>query len=456
MNVYFFAAIFIAAIVIIAWTTGYGNDAVSVVASATGMAIEHDKLGWMDDEPLTAADTARIAQISGQGYGDNLSVIRSVQAGSRSAVIRRDFELLRQDRRRAHAAYPDVKEDDLYTGTWLQVDFSARVPDSFCNSGNSNGTQGADGKWYLDGGCYVSVVKAEYTKRADAATTKRVLAELRDSSRQKNLAHIKKWGYDTWWSGTGGSGAVYCYPDPLPSNEEADDLHVAGQCIIILDGKTKYQFPFDAADWVNPPYWSDGLTKLAESKGAKPVAYTPAPSKPWKMRDGALAHGQTCPPGRLCWSHWNSDKDTYDNEDIGPDTPRSWVLDTVLEIPMGYVPAPGNGELRSETGKPWYLVATYYGFAAQVSGGWDEDECKAAMPKLQTSQSFGMQGQDPEQLNRGNLREARCTQIAPDTGTLILKDKTLPVQPQVAREPETPCTQGMTLMPGQSCVAGLR
>lgn len=453
MNAYFFAAVVVMAIVIIAWATGYGNDAVSVVASATGMTIEHDKLGWMDDEPLTGADTARIAQISGQGYSDNLNVIRSMHAGGRSAITRRDFELLRQDRRRARAAYPDVKEDELYVGTWLQIDFSARIPDSFCNSGNSNGTQGADGKWYLDGGCYVSVVRAEFSKRADAATTKKVLAELKNGQRQKRLSHIQRWGYSTWSSGTGGSMSVNCYPDPLPSNEEADDTHVAGQCVAILDAKTKYVFPFVATDWLDPPYSQEALAKFAESKGAKPLAYTASPPKPWKIKDGLLARGQIGKPGRLYESMFNWNTDDYDNTDIGPADPASWILERPFGI--AYLPAPDNGERHSTPGKPWYLIATYYGFAPQVSGGWDENECKAQMPKLQTGFSWGMQGQDPEELNRGNLKEARCTQIAPTTGALILKDKTLPVQPQITRESETPCTQGMTLMPGQSCVAGL-
>jgi hypothetical protein len=207
-----------------------------------------------------------------------------------------------------------VKPDDLLSGAWFAVDLADRVPDSFCSSGNSDSTQGADGKWYLYGRCYLSVVRAAYRKRADAATTKRVLAELRDGTRQRRLAHLRRWGYDTWWGGTGGSASVHCYPDPLPSDQEADDRHVAGQCVVVLDEKIKYVFPFVATDWLSPPFDKAGLAKLAESKGALAADYTAPAAKPWTVKDGLLARGQTCPPGRLCWSSFNWDKDDYDNK----------------------------------------------------------------------------------------------------------------------------------------------
>lgn len=410
-----------------------------------------DKLGWLDDAELSDGDRARIASLSGGGYGDNLGVIRSIQAGSRGAVTPRDFELLRQDRRRAQAAYPDVALDDLYTGAWLSVDLSAKIPDKFCTSGNSNGTQGRDGKWYLDGGCYVSAVKAEYTKREDAATTKRALAELGDTKRQKRISRIKKWGYSTSWSGTGGSGRVDCNPDPLPSNQEASDTIIAGKCVLILDSD-RYEFAFDPGDWIDPPYGREGLEKLATAKGASKTAYVLAPAKPWVRKDGLLAHGETGAPGRLYWSQWNGDG--YDNKDIGPSDPASWVIEQPFGI--AYLPAPGNGEQRSDPSKPWYIVITYYGYSPQCSGGWTEQEAKDALPKFVTGHSFGMQGQDQEEMNRGNLREARATQIAP-TGALMLADRSQPVAPQKTGDRNSvPYHQGMTLMPGQSTSFGIR
>lgn len=415
-----------------------------VVASAS-----YAKLGWMDDAELSDADRSRIAKITGRGVDSNLSAIRIMQSGYSSGIGRRDFELLRQDRRRAKAAYPDVSDDDLYTATWLTVSLSDRVPSDFCTSGNSDGTQGADGKWYLDGGCYIGIVNPKYTKRADAATTKRVLAELKDENRQKEIRRIQKWGYSTWWSGTDGNGTVSCYPDPLPSDQVEGDLIVPGKCFVILND-TKYVFAFVASDWVTPPYYDD-LRKLALSRDAEVSKYIPAPSKPWVMKDGMLATGEKCPEGRLCWSKWNGDG--YDNHDIGPSNPASWVLGS---FGLGYNPAPDNGEKLSENDRPWYVVASYWGYQTQTSGGWTEKEAKDALPKLVTEQVFGMQGQSPEQVNRGNLREARATQIKPEN-VLMLVDKSLPSAP--AKAPDlnmVPYYPGMTLMPGQSTSVGGR
>jgi hypothetical protein len=452
---YIIFGIFGAAALVLLIISGFGHDAVSIATDKMGITMQHEKLGWMDDAELTASDRQRIAAITGTSQDSNLSVIRSIQSGSRGHITRNDFELLRQDRRRARASYPDVRDDDLMQSGWFNVGMSDRVPMDFCSSHNSNGTQGADGKWYLDGGCYLSFVKAKYTERADAATTKRVLAEIKDGERQKRVAHIRRWGYYTSSSGTGGSITVCAYPDPLPLNEEADDMHIAGKAIIVIDGKDRYEFAFDASDWINPPFWGAELEKLAQSKGAVRTDYVKPPSKPWVVKDGLLARGQTGAPGRLYQSMWNAEKDDYDDTDIGPDRPASWVL----EHPFGlaYLPAPDNGERVSEPGKPWYVVASYYGFTPQVSGGWTEQEAKDLLPKLQTGQSWGMQGQDHAQLNQGNLREARATQITPGPGMLVLVDRSLPVQPQKTRDPHyVSYSPGMTLGPGQSTSIGIR
>jgi hypothetical protein len=273
---------------------------------------------------------------------------------------------------------------------------------------------------------------------------------LADSERQNKLARITKWGYSYSWSGTGGSASIKAYPDPLPSDKEADDRHVAGQAVVIIDEKTKYQFPFVATDWIDPPGDKGGLIHLAKKRGAAAAGYTAPPQKPWVIKDGLLAHGERCPDGRLCWSLWNGDG--YDNKDIGPSDPASWVLEQPFGI--AYLPAPDNGEQRSDQHKPWYVVVTYYGSAPQISGGWTEKEAKEALPGFQTGHSLGMMGQDPEELNRGNLREARATQTPPADG-IRLVDRTLPIRPTKSVDTSyVPYSPGMTLGPGQSTSIG--
>lgn len=414
--------------------TGLGRDVVSTMAAKAGIGLPEDELGWMDDVELNASDLKRIAEITGQGHGSNLSVIRSMQAGARGSLTRRDFELLRQDRRRARAAYPDVAEDQLIAGRWFSVALSDRVPGRFCTSGNSNGTKGSDGKWYLDGGCLLAVVNPQYDRRADAATTKKVLAELKDGKRQKRLAHVRRWGYGSMSSGSGGIGGaessvlVEANPDPLPTNKEPGGAHIAGKAVILLDGRDRYEFPFDAADWIDPPYSREALVAFAVSKGAVRTENVREPEKPWIVRDGMLARGQSMAPGRLGRSRWNAEKDDFDNIDIGPDAPASWVLDGVFG--MSYVPAPDNGERRSEPDKPWYVVITYYGYPTTASGGWTEKDAKAALVDFVTGRTYSSANEDFETLNRGNLKEARATQIPPGPDVQLLVDRGRPIRPK--------------------------
>lgn len=407
---------------------------------------EPDKLGWMDDLPLTDRDRKRIAIVSRSGRPNNIDVIRRIQSGERGSITRRDFELIRQDRRRARAAYPEVSEDDLYIDTWLSIDASAKIPASFCTSGNSQGTK-IDGKQYLDGGCLVSTVSPGYTERADAGATKRVLGYLKEAKNSARFEHVSKWGYFSSWGGSCGSGRIGCYPDPLPSNVEESDLVAPGKCVVVMDG-SKYTFPFIAADWIDPPF-GDDIKKLALSRQAEVTPYVPVPEKPWIIKDGSLALGEVFKPGRLGSSMWNGDG--YDNADIGPADPTSWVTNGIFGIALSYIPAPDNGEQRSVPGQPWYLVITYYGSIPQVSGGWTEEEAKTLLPKFSTGRSYGMMGQNDEELNAGNLKEARCTQIEPKGHFLFLKDLAMPIRPSKPSTVENRYVQGGILMPGQSC-----
>lgn len=237
----------------ILFITGMAHDAISVVAQTAGVSLPDDKLGWMDNAALSEGDRRRIAEISGQTYGDNLGVIRAIQSGSRGGVTRRDFELLRQDRRRAQAAYPDVDPEKLFTSGWFNVDFSARIPDSFCTSGNSNGTQGKDGKWYLDGGCYLSYVSPKYQNRTEGPAATAYLKALRERKTAERIEKLRTDGTFFSMGGTGGSLSVTCNPTKGCIVTQADEWARKGK---------RYAFPFVAEEWEPMPWQMSAIEKL--------------------------------------------------------------------------------------------------------------------------------------------------------------------------------------------------
>jgi hypothetical protein len=251
------------------WFTGLGHDVVSIGAKTLGIPIE-EKLGWMDDKPLTASDRKRIETITGQSVDSNETVIRGIQGGLRGGLTRRDFELLRQDARRAIAAYPDVKSDDLFAGGWFQVDLSDRVPSEFCRSMNSNSTIVA-GKDYLDGGCYHSFVRSKYPNRADAAATKAFFVVLKEKQRAERLADLRKNGPLVWWGGSGGAMKVHL--------DKKTGMVVAVRAQEWATTAKQWTFPFVPEEWVDVNV-SDvaDLKKLPSFAHATETEITVAPS----------------------------------------------------------------------------------------------------------------------------------------------------------------------------------
>ncbi|MBV9863312.1 MAG: hypothetical protein JO267_14325 [Alphaproteobacteria bacterium] len=239
------------------------NEAPAPISSALDHVSEKvglrdpDKLGWMDDQPYTEADRQRVAQITGVSYPEgtmgqegsdgHLRVIREIQAGVQSDLTRRDFELLRQDRRRAMAAYPDVSTDDLVIGRWFQVDPSARIPMSW-GGPNADGTKIGE-EWYLDGGTYLSVVAPQYPNRASAEETKAFFADLKSKRLRERLARTSvSWAR----GGSGGQLSVDCKD---------------GQCVVIQADEWsrtghKYTFPFVAAEWSADPGTMEDIKAL--------------------------------------------------------------------------------------------------------------------------------------------------------------------------------------------------
>lgn len=219
----------------IGWNSGAADNVVARLIEP-----QHDKLGWMDGAEFTDADRQRVAQIAGRGFNSQEGWIGSMQSGVSSGITRRDVELLRQDRRRSRAAYPDVKE--LTQGAWLTADLSARIPMDW-GGGNSNGTQGKDGKWYLDGGFYVGVVRSQYPNRATAAETIAYFAELKLKERIAKIARLTEDGPMVAWGGTGGSMSVrYDKATNLVTIERAKEWASTAQ---------RWTMPFVVDEWVD-------------------------------------------------------------------------------------------------------------------------------------------------------------------------------------------------------------
>lgn len=240
------------------YIVGVGAMLITAIAAAfilpSALAMQPSKLGWMEDMPFSDSDRARLAALSGQGFDSNLSSIRAMQGGFSGDLTRRDFELLRQDRRRARAAYPNVDQDKLFNDAWFNVPLSSKVPDSFCTSGNSNGTQGDDGKWYLDGGCYMATVRPEFTKRASPEETKAFFVALKAKETADTIKRLQTDGYMFSAGGSGGSLSVDCTSAKGCVVTQADEWASKGH---------EYRFPYVPEEWASQPFDMDAIRKVS-------------------------------------------------------------------------------------------------------------------------------------------------------------------------------------------------
>lgn len=211
-----------------------------------GLDLHPKTLGWMDEtKAFSDADRKRLAEIAGQVHVDSVDSIRAIQSGERARLTRRDFELLRQDRRRAIAAYPDLPLADLLEPGWLNVSYRDHVPVAFCSSGNFSSTAEKDGgPAYLDGPCYMETVKASYTDRTDGPTANRVLAELRSRTAEERTRERAENGYHLAVVGSGGSLSMNCEP--------------GGKCVVTRAAEwskraTRWTFDYVPSEWTGDP-----------------------------------------------------------------------------------------------------------------------------------------------------------------------------------------------------------
>jgi len=197
--------------------------------------------GYLDETELTAADWKRLEEIGNGGTSSNQGIITSLMGGEHLTIMQRDFELLRQNVRRARAAYPDVTEEDLSEGRWIGIDVDAGIPVKLCRSHNANATR-INGEWVLDGGCYISTIKPDFPKRATVEETHRFFQALDEQYRKERTASLKEHGPLAAMSGSSGSYSV--------------TLHKETNEVVIEKAKewaetgSRWTFPFVIDEWI--------------------------------------------------------------------------------------------------------------------------------------------------------------------------------------------------------------
>lgn len=232
---------------IIAAVNGFG-DRPQKRGGAAPMTVGHaqDKLGWLDAAEFTDEMRARIARVTGAAYTSNEAVVRPYLRRD-TIITARDFELLRQDRRRARAAYPDVLADDLFVDGWLSVRLDERVPQDFCTGGNFNSSTMPDGRDYLDGGCLVAWVSGRYSKRATPAEVVAYFAAKKEKETAAELAELEASGPYAMMFGTGGSLTV--------TLDKATGRVIVTTADEGSTSATRWSIPFVAREWVGvDPY----------------------------------------------------------------------------------------------------------------------------------------------------------------------------------------------------------
>jgi hypothetical protein len=275
----------VAAGALLSVAVGYSGIIPDQLRSWRWVDAEPAEPGYLDNAPLTEADRHRLSEIATllhPEHGGDLTVIRAIQAGHRSTLTRRDFELLHQDIRRARAAYPDVDPDKLLLGGWAQVDLSARIPMSASRSLNASGSRGGDGVWYLDGPVYKSYVAPEYPERASPEETARFHAALRERWRGVQLART-----EVRWSSVGSKErlTVNCWEAECSVTHAEEPT---GQ-------EHSWTFPFVAAEWVDDPRTLPEIRALPSFAGATERIIDRARPGVVEFRKTAPATGDSVP-----------------------------------------------------------------------------------------------------------------------------------------------------------------
>lgn len=199
---------------------------------------------------IVQSDDARLRQISGSGMADD-SLATIFQAVK---LNRHDVKILRRDRRRARAAYPDLTPDQLLESRWFAFDEADRVPsDGYFNSHGI--VDKATGKAYLES-AYESFVKPQYPNRASDEETDAFFVALKAKQKDERRTRFEKDGTFASMGGSGGSFSFDCTP--------------GGNCVVRRAAEwantgDKWTFPFVIDEWVEHDPWGFDQIKALPS-----------------------------------------------------------------------------------------------------------------------------------------------------------------------------------------------
>lgn len=201
-----------------------------------------DILGAMENVELTAADKTRLTALRQQASTNDYEAIQQMLKDEASTVTRHDFELLRQDRRRAIAGNPGVETKNLLKSMKLNVSSAARIPAAW--AGANAPTKTVDGIAYLSGDVLQSFVAIDYPDRADAETTNAFFAERKQKIRDRQLQLLRKKGPLFTSFAPGGISNIHMDGDNI--NFETIDASVPKLLTI-----THVEMKFVAEEWLD-------------------------------------------------------------------------------------------------------------------------------------------------------------------------------------------------------------
>lgn len=192
--------------------------------------------------------------------------IAQLRASQFVGITQRDFDVLREDSRRAVAAYPNLSDEDLFERHEVWIHESQKVPAHPYGGYNYQATQGKDGVMYLNGLCSVWTIKPQYTKRVSKEEADAFLAERKQREGDERFLRLKEKGPDNSFFGCSGFGSVnLAYNKKMGKitvtfhKSETTTSQTSDGKLVIVDKSVEqpetWTFPFDPYEWRESDTW---------------------------------------------------------------------------------------------------------------------------------------------------------------------------------------------------------